>query len=278
VLALALVAVATAACGRSHRAQPTPPPTTLPVNDVTGLGIAVYAPPDAYRGTLARDPLPTGARTGVAVYGDSLTAQAWDYVESLARYGGHRLSGNRLSGSALCDWNDDLARTLRDVRPAYIVVAFAGNNGTPCVAGLTGRLLEDKYEADARAVVERARAVGTHVVFVGPPDMLAAYMRANAMAARDAYEKVAVEADSDDVDFVDSRDTLSIDGYTPTTACTPWETPLLGCKNGMIPIRLADGVHWSQPEAHGYSGGAWRWAADLFREVRPAANALAAHD
>jgi hypothetical protein len=275
--ALLGVALLLSACGDSSHGDATPP-TVAPVKDLTGIGIAVYAPPAAYKGALSDDTLSADATKSVAVYGDSLTAQAWDYVINLAMYGGLQLLGNRLSGTALCDWRDDMIRVMTTARPPYLVFGFAGNNGTPCTHQQVGDALGAIYEEDARAVVQQAEQVGTHVVLVGPPDMGLPFVERNAGAVRAAFQRVADEAGDDVATFVDSRDEISPDGFDPLADCKSWENATQGCRDGRIRIRLPDGVHWSQPNIYGYSGGSWRWATILFEKIQPAPNSAATRD
>jgi hypothetical protein len=268
------------ACG-SGRGDATPPPTSAPIVDVGGIGIAVYAPRAAYEGTLADDTDAPAGLAGVAVFGDSLTVQAWDYLRGLARYGGLPFSGDRISGTALCDWREEIDQRLAGEPPAFLVFGFAGNNVTDCTGRATGSALGDVYERDAREVVAQARRVGTHVVIVGPPDMGVEHVDRNATAVRAAFEHVAQEAAAagdDGVTYADGRDTISPRGFSGVARCESWESEPLGCHDGEIPIRHPDGIRWSQPDAYGYSGGSWRWAATMFSEVPPAPGSEAARD
>jgi hypothetical protein len=269
-----------AACG-SDRGDATPPPTSAPIVDVAGIGIAVYAPPEAYEGTLAGDADAPAGLAGVAVFGDSLTVQAWDYLQGLASYGGLPFSGDRIVGTALCDWRDEIDQRLAGSPPAFLVLGFAGNNVTDCTGRQTGSALGQVYERDARSVVAQARGVGTHVVIVGPPDMGVEPVDRNAAAVRAAFERVvqdAAAAGDDGVTYVDARETISPDGFTPVDECDSWESDTLGCRDGEIEIRHPDGVHWSQPDAYGYSGGSWRWAAAMFSELPAAPGSAATRD
>ena len=241
------------------------------------MGIAVFAPPEAYQGTLESGTLAADAQKRVAVYGDSLTVQAWDYIIGLALYGGLQLLGDRFSGTALCDWRDDMERVLAS-RPAYLVFGFAGNNVTDCTGHEVGAALGKIYERDARAIVQAAAKVGTHVIIVGPPDMGLKYNQRNAAAVRDAMVRVADDAGDDAVTFVDSRDEISPDGFDPFADCKDFETQQLGCTDGKIRIRSPDGVHWTQPNNFGYSGGSWRWATQFFEKVKPAPDSAAMRD
>jgi hypothetical protein len=269
-----------AACG-NDRSDATPPPTSAPIVDVAGIGIAVYAPPEAYEGTTAGDTDAPAGLAGVAVFGDSLTVQAWDYLRGIASYRGLPFSGDRISGSALCDWRDEIDQRLAVSPPAFLVFGFAGNNITDCTGRETGSALGQVYERDAREVVAQARGVGTHVVIVGPPDMGVENVDLNAATVRTAFERVAQEAAAaghDGVAYVDARETISPGGFSPVAECESWESDTLGCRDGEIRIRHPDRVHWSQPDVYGYSGGSWRWAATMFSELPPAPGSAATSD
>jgi hypothetical protein len=262
-----------AACGSSHHSAP-PPVVKSPI-DVFGVGIAVYVPPEAYAGTFAGGHTDVRPGAALAVFGDSLTVQASDYVTALARYGGRALFSGWRSGSALCDWMGEIRSVLADAHPSDIVLGFAGNV-TDCTGLVTGSALGRVYERDAREVVALAAKAGTRVTLVGPPDMRPRDFARRAAAVRRAFERVA--DGRQDVDYVDSRDVLSPNGFTATLGCASFETAPLGCRDGEIRVRAPDGVHWMPPETHGYSAGAWRWATVLVQDVKPAAGSPASRD
>lgn len=202
----------------------------------------------------------------VAVFGDSLTLQAWAYVDAIASAEGRPLSGGAYGGLALCDWLPVISDALNSSEPPRdIVLAFAGNNITPCLAAHDGgRLWGDElvtaYVRDARAVIEAARGAGTRVTIVGPPAMGVEPQATHAHLLRIAFERLAGESGAR---FVDAGAALSPAGYTTTLPCLPFETEALGCTGGRIRVREADDVHLAAPDAAGYSSGAWRWATLL---------------
>jgi hypothetical protein len=270
LLALALLMTA---CSSSHHS--TPPAVVKSPIDAYGVGIAVYAPPEAFRGTFAGGPSTLRPGEALAVFGDSLTVQASDYLTALARYGGLRLFSGWRSGSALCDWMGEIRRVLADVRPAQLVLGFAGNV-TACTGPLPADASGRVYERDALEVVALAVKVGTHVVLVGPPDMRPRDFARRAAGVRRAFSRVA--DGRRDVDYVDSRDVLTPNGYRATLGCTSFETTALGCRNGEMTVRSADGVHWAHPNVHGYSGGAWRWATEMVSAIKPVPGSPASRD
>jgi hypothetical protein len=194
----------------------------------------------------------------VAVFGDSLTFQAWPALQDLAARRGLRLFGHAFPGAAICDAHTEIAETLERERPAVVVIAYVGNNVTPCTGLAQADELGDRYEADAEAVAELVEQDGARLHIVLPPDMNDDVLRVNADAVRSRYERVA--ADHPDIELVDGRRFLSPDGFTPTLPCLPSEAFGVGCTDGRITVRDPDGVHLSPPIAVGYSAGGVRWA------------------
>src|SRR6185436_2827673 len=104
----------------------------------------------------------SGARRGVSVYGDSLALTTWGYVQRIAADRGQPFHGGAYGGTALCDWLPAIKHTLQADRPAFVVLAFAGNNLTPCTRAADGRRqvrapLVAKYRHDAYRVIVAAR-------------------------------------------------------------------------------------------------------------------------
>jgi lysophospholipase L1-like esterase len=205
---------------------------------------------------------PPAAGGTVAVFGDSLTLQAWPYLEAIAAHRGQALAGAAYGGAALCDWLPELRRVLRAAAPTDVVLAFAGNNLTPCVSGpggerLFGEELARRYREHARQAITLARAAGAEVTLVGPPAMRNPLGSAHAEALRTELRDLAGRAGAR---YVDAAEVLSPDAYTDAQPCLPFETEQLGCAFGRIRVREDDGVHLSAPNAAGYSAGAWRYA------------------
>ena len=116
------------------------------------------------------------ARRGVAVFGDSLTLQAWAYVQRIASDRGQPFDGGAYGGTALCDWLGGIHKVLTRDHPTALVLAFAGNNLTPCTLTPSGKRrfgadLVTRYRAvTQRAIADAARA-HTKVFLVGPAAM-----------------------------------------------------------------------------------------------------------
>jgi lysophospholipase L1-like esterase len=218
------------------------------------------APAGSSSGVVATTVTAGPAPAGVAVFGDSLTLQAWLDLAGLVAEQGQLLRGAPLPGEALCDARDDIELTLATRPPVILVVAFVGNNNTPCTERATGEELGRRYEEDARAIVAAAGARGVPVRLVTPPAMGDPTFASNADAVASAYAAVA---DEPGVELVDGRGLLSPDGYATALPCEPAELVRPSCTNGAITVRDPDGLHLSAPDATGYSGGARRWARTL---------------
>lgn len=231
--------------------------SSLPPANAADLGLpplpplATAVPPDAFA-TLT-DP----GDGGVAVFGDSLTLQASPYLTAIGENQQHAVSVAAYGGAALCDWFPTLEATIANDAPVDIVLAFAGNNLTPCIATDDGDELIAAYVRDVEHVVDLAEAAGIAVTLAGPPDMGKPDENSVAVALRLAFAEV------EGVTYVDLVTALSPNGFTDVLPCLTFETAEYGCVNGLIPVRDADGVHLSGPNEAGYSSGAWRYAAAL---------------
>jgi hypothetical protein len=205
--------------------------------------------------------------SAIAVYGDSLVLQAWGYLEELTHRNGVALHGGAYGGLALCDWVARIESDLRSTHVDRVVLAFAGNNITPCT-GAEGRRhppvdqLVATYTRDLMTVLDIARAEGVaQVVAVGPPFMEDPDWDDRARRLREAYRTVAGEAR--EMTYVDASRRLGPTGYSAQMPCLAFETPALGCRGGSVRVRSTDGVHLAEPGSGGYSAGAWRFAIAL---------------
>jgi GDSL-like lipase/acylhydrolase family protein len=213
---------------------------------------------------------PSGARRGVAVFGDSLTLQAWAYLQRIAADRGQPFDGGAYGGTALCDWLGGIHKALSRDHPAALVLAFAGNNLTPCTLGPTGKRrfgadLVTRYRADTqRAIADAARA-HTQVFLVGPAAMRDPAWDDDAARLRTMLRTLA--AHHGGVEYLDAHAALSPNGFQPARPCLPFETAALGCHDRSIVERADDGVHLSAPVGGngGYSAGGWRFATLLLR-------------
>jgi len=154
------------------------------------------------------------------------------------------------------------------------VLAFTGNNLTPCTHSVDGSPLEgaalvDRYGVDVEAEANVGLAAGATVFIVEPPAMLSDDALRQQFAAR--YQEVAGHLMGSWL--VDGGALLTPNGFRFTAPCLPQETAAMGCVDGLIPIRAADGGHLAPPvpvrgTGTTYSSGAWRYAAAMIGPVQ----------
>jgi hypothetical protein len=227
-------------------------------------------------GAPTRSPHTSSTRRGVAVFGDSLVLQSWAYLQRIASHRNQPFTGGAYGGTALCDWLQGIDTALTRDRPAVLVLAFAGNNLTPCTRTAAGErrfgaALAQRYRTDVERAVTAAERNGAEVFVVGPAAMRDTRWNDHARRLRKMLQSVADRHPH--VEYLDARAVLSPDGFRVAGRCRPFETAGLGCRNGAIAVRDADGVHLSPPVGGngGYSAGAWRFATLLLRGVPNAA-------
>jgi hypothetical protein len=216
-----------------------------------------------------------GARRGVAVFGDSLVLQSWAYLRRIAKDRGQPFDGGAYGGTALCDWLPGIEHALTTDKPAALVLAFAGNNLTPCTLTASGGRrdgpkLVARYRADTEQAIADASRVHTKLFVVGPAAMRDRQWDDHATRLRKMLRTLA--ARHHDVVYLDAHAVLSPSGFRAARPCLAFETAALGCHHGSIVVRNDDGVHLSPPVGGdgGYSAGGWRFATLLMRGVRNA--------
>jgi hypothetical protein len=224
--------------------------------------------PRGARARAARTSAP-GARRGVDVFGDSLTLLSWNYLHDIASARSQPFVGGAYGGTALCDWLPAITRSLRADRPAFLVLAFVGNNVTRCTLGAGGRRqvgapLVARYRRDASRAIVAARATHTRVFLVGPPAMRESVRDSIAAGLRHALRGLA--AHNPNVVYLGARSVLSPAGFRLRRPCLAFETPALACRGGTIAVRAIDSVHLAPPLG-GYSSGDWRYAKLLLHGV-----------
>jgi GDSL-like Lipase/Acylhydrolase family len=199
----------------------------------------------------------------LAVFGDSLTFAARDYLEQDAKDAGVPINVVGYPGAAPCDQRQQMELLLdAEPPPTALVLVYAGNNITRCAGGRTGAALADAYAEDARAVVAKAQARHVPVVLAGPPALEPPAWAENGELINDRFRAIA--DDEDGVDYLDLSQILSPDGYTATLPCLNSEGPEQGCVDGMITVRRDDGIHFDDPGPDGYSSGSYRFAQAVF--------------
>ncbi len=231
--------------------------SALPPANAPDLGLPPLPPLAGAVPAGALDTVTDPGDGGVAVFGDSLTLQASRYLTAIGEHQQRAVTVAAYGGAALCDWFATIEDTIANDAPADIVLAFAGNNLTPCIATDDGDELVAAYVRDVEHVVDLAEAAGATVTLAGPPDMGKPDENSVAVALRVAFAEV------EGVNHVDLATALSPNGFTDLLPCLAFETAGYGCTDGNIAVRDADGVHLAGPNDAGYSSGAWRYAAAL---------------
>ena len=215
-------------------------------------------------------------RPTIALYGDSRAWEAHDYFVWFAVERGWEPEVHVFGGTAPCDWSDELATDLVDP-PDLVVVAFSGNSLTDCMVDpTTGEHFEgtrhtEKYRADVGWFAESAAAAGSRVAIVAPP------VSASGGGAKfhAVYQEIARATGGE---FVDGGATIAPAGvHTPTMPCFLDEHASLGCTDGRIRVRAADGGHFCPtdpvavngvtPTCPVYASGARRYAEHLLSAI-----------
>jgi hypothetical protein len=246
----------------------------------------------ALAGFVAASSAPAGAATNlVVVYGDSLVWEAKDYTAWLGGANGMPTLVKSFGGTATCDWFRSMRADLRTLRPKVVILAFSGNNMTPCMRPrgrwLTGDALERKYVRDTSTAVVIARSVGAKVLLVGAPRSRGSMGDADWDRIHDAYRTVA-RGRSSVVRFVDGGRLIAPNGrFRAMRGCLPPERSLVNAdgsrpctRRGLIDVRAPDGAHFC-PRGKGavngvtgacprYASGAYRYASTMVREAHRA--------
>ncbi|MEO1058249.1 MAG: hypothetical protein AAFY28_15165, partial [Actinomycetota bacterium] len=223
-------------------------------------------------------PAPPLARPSVVLYGDSLAWEARHAFEFvLAERPDVRVEQRTFGGTAICDWHGAMADDAVAVHPGLVVVAFSGNNFTPCMADdaghpLTGAALVERYASDAALVIDVFAGRGVEVVFAGAPIPASHTIGAPSIAAQVNARYLALAAQHDHVDYTDAgAAVLTDDGrWTATLPCLPDE-PCAGVDqagNGVNVVRAPDGLHFcpTAPDAaRGVTGECPEWSSGAFR-------------
>lgn len=205
-------------------------------------------------------------RDPTLVVGDSLTAFSAEEVVAASHDDHVPLVVRAVPGAASCDLVGQAEQVLRDEKLSAMVIEFAGNNVTPCVGGRTGSALIDVYDRDIRHLVELARERDVPVVLLGPPAMDLAPFTDDSRLLDERMQQIA--RGTPGVRYVDLGRTFSPHGFTLTLPCLDSEAERPGCRNGQIPVRAGDGVHFDVPGPDGYSSGSTRYADVLIDAAR----------
>jgi hypothetical protein len=216
--------------------------------------------------------LPPPGPPRVIVYGDSLVSEAGTDFTSLANDYGASAQVRTYPGTATCDWLATMAADAPAVQPTAVVLAFSGDDFSPCMAGdqLGTPQYYAKYESDTQTAINIFRAVGTKVVLAGLPLDASAGLSQNATQLNQVYRSLA--ARNVGVTYDDAGQAVEADGqFTWTLPCLAGE-PCTG-PSGTNVVRAPDGIHFC-PDGHTtllggleecdvYSSGALRFAAAM---------------
>lgn len=229
-------------------------------------GAAAHAAPAA----------PAAPPARIAAYGDSVLAEAGQDFTYLAEQSGASVVFHAFGGLAICDDLATMQSDAQSFRPTVAVLAFSGDNFTPCMAGdpLQSPQYYAKYRQDALSAISIFRAVGAQVVLVGMPLDESAGLSANVTGLNQVYQSLA--AANSGVSYVDAGQAVEADGkFTWTLRCLSFE-PCAG-PSGSNVVRAPDGVHFcptGQTTLDGnyeicdvYSSGAFRFASALLAGV-----------
>jgi hypothetical protein len=184
----------------------------------------------------------------VSVWGDSLSLQAHDALEAQGRAHGLNVAVSAFFGLATCDVARAMMRDIETV-PDALVIAFTGNNISPCMRRhgnqLTGPAYYAAYRRDTDALVAAAVARKIPVIVLGAPAFPSRHNRPDRAELNVVLREVA--AAHPGARYVASGPFVSPRGFTNTLPCLPGESAALGCDNGRIAVRSANGVHFDEP-------------------------------
>ncbi|MGQ0804494.1 MAG: hypothetical protein ACT4PI_11615 [Actinomycetota bacterium] len=210
------------------------------------------------------------ARPRVILYGDSI---AWESRTGFDwELGRAEVIHANFPATAICSYLDQMASDADRYRPAAVVLEFAGNTITPCIGGLTGQALVDKYAADAEAATAIFASRGIPVYWVSAP-LLPGWSFDPTPGLRAAYSGVAARWGGL-ASYTDAGQSVLANGaYTATLPCLSWEGAGHGCQGGQIVVRNPDRVHLCPVAGFGnpcpaHNSGGWRFGTAMAAPVR----------
>lgn len=230
-----LLVVALAACSRSSDSSSPSTSSTLTTST------------DATRSSTSR---PRREVSKVAIWGDSLALQAHDALREQGRAHDLDVAVLAFFGLAPCDVARQFLRDLESP-PDALVIAFSGNNLTPCMEQsgkpMTGSAYYEAYRGDVGALVAATVARKIPVLVVGAPAFPASKNVPDRVELNRVLREVADAHPG--ASYVASSPYVSPDGFTNTLPCLPGETAALGCSEGRITVRASNGIHFDEPRA-----------------------------
>lgn len=221
-----------------------------------------------------------GAGERVVLFGDSLSVEAAPaFGAAMAAHSQAEVEVRATPGVAPCDVLEAMRAELAS-SPAVVVLQFAGNNATPCVAGddgqpLRGAELAERYAADVAEAVELFAGNGVRVVIAGPPPAPGLPGQATELIDRDYVQLVTRWAGIDIgmVRYAPAGDTVAGDdrAYVDRLDCLDDEGEAEGCEGGRITVRSPDRIHFcptaltDELSCPVHSSGARRYGEEMAR-------------
>ena len=220
---------------------------------------------------MAGRPRPTVAPGPVVWIGDSLTESSVAELQTAFETAFGRpwsLKVSAFGGTALCDWLPAIDTALRnELTPSLLVLAFYGNNFTPCMGAdrpdrVTIAQGSAAFFARYRAAMDQVTAWSVEtrvpVVWVQSPPR-AANVPGSPIGVRDRLDELALEQRWPVLEagraVADGNGTFAM--WLPCS-----ELDGAACVAGRVKVRADDRVHF-EPSADptGTSPGSRRWAA-----------------
>jgi hypothetical protein len=216
--------------------------------------------------------LPPAGPPRIAVYGDSLVAEATPALTMLAAADGAALRIHAFGGVAICDDLPVMAADAVSWQPTAVILVFSGDDFTRCMNGdvLGTPRYYAKYRADAAAAIAVFRPEGARVILVGAPVDRSPVLTRNVSALNRVFASAA--AHQAGVEYLDAGASVERDGaFTHALPCLPRES--CSGPGGTEVVRSPDGVHFcptGRTHLVGiaemcdvYSSGAFRFAGAM---------------
>lgn len=236
------------------------------------LGVATAAVPSVSAAPAAPKPL------RIAVFGDSLSVEARDYVTFIAGQTGVRVDFNVFGGTAPCDWYAAMRTAKASGRYNAVVTAWAGNQNTACSKGDTLVMYDQMLKVQKQIW---GRTPLTVMMAPSPVVGAASETQVNTVRAVIAWTGNALGFKVYDPQsaFLNGGGVSS--GTAPCVAdepCANIPDPLTGAPSNIV--RQSDGLHFcpapyenvptgsgpsegSTPLCNGFSPGAFRYAGAI---------------
>jgi hypothetical protein len=185
----------------------------------------------------------------VSFWGDSLSVQAKDALQVQGRAHDLTVSVMAFFGLAPCDVAHSVLHDIEKA-PDAVVLAFSGNNLSPCMQangkGLVGDAYYAAYRRDIGNLVSAAIARKIPALIVGPPAFPSTQNTPDRVELDAVLREVATAHPG--ARYVASAAFVSPHGFTRTLPCLPGETAALGCQaDGRIVVRVGNGIHFDAP-------------------------------